>query len=56
MARPTKTEAIAIKKRDEEMLEMDRKNYPLDYISAYFSLSKGRIVQIIKKKKERDGG
>ncbi len=55
MARPNKNEAIAIKKRDDEIVEMKKKGYPLDYISSYFSLSKGRVVQIIKKKGGGDG-
>jgi hypothetical protein len=46
MGRPNKTEAIAKKKRNDEIALMREKGYPLDYIASYFSLSKGRIVQI----------
>ena len=49
--RPTQSEAIAIQKRNEEILAMDQKGYPLDYIAAYYSLSKGRVVNILNKMK-----
>lgn len=48
MARPTKQEAIAIKKRNEDIFAMSVKGYPLDYISSYTGLTKGRVVQILK--------
>lgn len=49
--RPTKKEQAAIAVRDKEIVEMYDKNYPLDYLSTYFGLSKARIVNIYKKNK-----
>ena len=53
MARPTKQESIAIKKRNEEIFAMNEKGYPLDYIASYYNLTKGRVVQILKKESEQ---
>lgn len=53
MARPTKQESIAIKKRNEELFAMSEKGYPLDYIASYYNLSKGRVVQILKKESDQ---
>lgn len=52
MARPNKTKAIAIKKRNKEIVAMDEKGYPLDYLASYSNLTKGRVVQILKKESE----
>jgi len=49
MARPNKKEARIILKRNKIILMMNKKGYPLDYISIFHNLSKGRIVQILKK-------
>jgi len=49
MARPTKQESIAIAKRNTEIFAMNEKGYPLDYIASYYNLTKGRVVQILKK-------
>ena len=54
MARPNKTEAIAIKKRDGDIVAMNLKGYPLDYIASFCNLTKGRVVQILKKKSEQE--
>jgi hypothetical protein len=54
MARPTKSEAVAIKKRDEGIIAMNEKGYPLDYIASYCNLTKSRIVQILKKIKTNE--
>lgn len=51
--RPNKNEAIAIKKRNEDIVIMDKKRYPLDYIASYHNLTKGRVVQIVKEEAER---
>lgn len=48
MARPTKKESIAIIKRNVEIVAMETKGYPLDYICSYFGLTKGRVSQILK--------
>ena len=47
--RPSKKQQIAIEKRDKELIKMSQDGYPLDYIASYFSISKGRVVQIISK-------
>lgn len=54
MSRPTKQEAVAIHKRNNKMLAMDQKGYPLDYIATFFNLTKGRVVQILKLKVEEE--
>ena len=54
MARPNKAQAVIIQKRNDEIVEMLKKGYPMDYIYNYFSLTKGRLSQIIKKLK-KDG-
>ena len=51
MARPNKKEAIVIEKRNQELLTMIEKGYPIDYICSFFGLSKGRVSQIVKQKK-----
>ena len=53
MPRPTKQEAIAIRKRNDDVLAMDQKGYPLDYIASFYNLTKGRVVQILKRIKEQ---
>ena len=53
MARPNKNKAIAIKKRNDDILLMDQKGYPLDYIASFYNLTKGRVVQILKKQSEK---
>ncbi len=53
MARPTKQESIAISKRNAEIFAMSEKGYPLDYIASFYNLTKGRVVQILKKESER---
>ena len=53
MARPNKREAIVIQKRDQELLTMVEKGYPIDYICSYFNLSKGRVSQIIKNREKK---
>ena len=53
MPRPTKQEAIAIRKRNDDILAMDQKGYPLDYIASFYNLTKGRVVQILKKQSEK---
>ncbi len=53
MPRPTKQEAIAIHKRNDDILVMDQKGYPLDYIASFYNLTKGRVVQILKKESVR---
>lgn len=53
MARPTKNEAIAIRKRNEDIVAMSVKGYPLHYISSFYNLTKGRVVQILKKESEK---
>ena len=53
MPRPTKQEAIAIRKRNDDILSMDQKGYPLDYIASFYNLTKGRVVQILKKQSEK---
>ena len=50
MARPNKHQASVIKKRNMAILAMDKRGYPLDYIASFYSLTKGRVVQIIGKK------
>ena len=50
--RPNKNEAIAIKKRNDDIVAMDAKGYPLDYIASFYNLTKGRVVQILKKESE----
>jgi hypothetical protein len=52
--RPTKTEALAIAKRDVAIIAMDKNGYPRDYIAAYSGLTEGRIAQIISKNKGRE--
>ena len=52
MARPTKIEAIAKQKRDDLIFFQNEKGYPLDYIASFHNLTKGRIVQILKKSKK----
>ena len=52
IGRPDKVEAIAIKKRNEELVAMDEKGYPLDFLANYFNLTKGRVVQILKEEEE----
>lgn len=52
MPRPTKKEAMAIRKRNDDILSMDQKGYPLDYIASFYNLTKGRVVQILKKESE----
>ena len=52
--RPNKNEAIAIKKRNEELVAMKQKGYPLDYLASYHNLTKGRVIQIIKKIKDNE--
>jgi len=52
MARPTQVEAIANKMRDNEILKKAEDGYPLDYLALFYKLTKGRIVQIIKRKKD----
>lgn len=54
MARPNKQQSIIIQKRNEEIADMLKKGYPNDYIYNYFSLTKGRLSQIIKKMKKDD--
>jgi hypothetical protein len=54
MTRPTKSEAIVIQKRNKEILEMEKKGYPRDYICNYFGLSKGRLSLILKKIKRNN--
>jgi len=49
--RPEKSEAIAIAKRNREIIKMS-KRYPIDYIAAYYGLTKGRVSQIIKQAKK----
>ena len=51
MARPTKAQSIVIQKRNEEILAMVEKGYPMDYIYNYFGLTKGRLSQILKRLK-----
>lgn len=53
MPRPTKHEAVIIAKRNEEILIMDEKGYPLDYITSYYGITKGRVVQILKEMKQK---
>ena len=53
IGRPNKNEAIAIKDRNRDIIAMDNKGYPLDYISSYHNLTKGRVVQIIKKEAKK---
>lgn len=48
MARPNKNQAAVIKKRNQVIYNMDKKGYPLDYIAFFFTLTKGRVVQIIQ--------
>lgn len=48
MARPTKAQQAANTIRDKDILDMHQKNYPLEYIAAYYNLSKTRVVRIIK--------
>lgn len=55
MARPTKNEAIAIRKRNDTIVAMSVKGYPLDYIASFYNLTKGRVVQILKKEKVEEG-
>ena len=52
IGRPTKKEAIIIQQRDKELLAFFDKGYPVDYICAYFNLTKGRVSQIINKRKK----
>ena len=49
MARPNKHQASVIKKRNMAILAMDKRGYPLDYIASFYSLTKGRVVQILKR-------
>ena len=51
--RPNKNEAIAIQKRDEQIVAMDQKGYPLDYIASFHNLTKGRVVQILKAERKK---
>jgi hypothetical protein len=51
--RPNRNEAIAKRKRDEIIFNQDEKGYPLDYIASFHNLTKGRVVQILKKESER---
>ena len=44
--RPTKKDLIAVARRDKEIVEMHEKGYPLDYIAAFFNISKQRVFQI----------
>jgi len=48
MARPTKKEGLIFKIRDRKIIKMIDKNYPLPYVSTFFNLSTGRLVQIYK--------
>lgn len=48
MARPNKNQSTVINKRNQVIYNMNKKGYPLDYIAFFFTLTKGRIVQIIK--------
>ena len=54
--RPTKTQTIAIRKRDEDIADKSKKGYPLDYIASLYNLSKGRVVQILKKEASKVEG
>ena len=47
--RPSKKQEAIIAVRNKEIVEMYRKNFPLDYMVAYFNLSKSTIVNIYKK-------
>ena len=51
--RPNKNEAIAKRKRDKTIFSQDEKGYPLDYIASFHNLTKGRVVQILKKESRR---
>lgn len=51
--RPNKNEAIAIKKRNEQIVGMNEKGYPLDYLASFHNLTKGRVVQILKNESEK---
>lgn len=60
MARPNKTQAIAIRNRDKLIFNQDKRGYPLDYLASFHNLTKGRIIQILKnesdeKKKVEEG-
>jgi hypothetical protein len=50
-----KTDADRLVKRkiQESIINMSGKGYPLDYIASFHNLTKGRIVQILKKETER---
>lgn len=48
---PTKIEALANQKRDNQIVMMNVKGFPLEYIAGVFNISKSRIVHILKKKK-----
>ena len=53
MTRPNKKQTIIIEKRNRDILEMEKKGYPRDYICSYFGLSKGRLSLILKKIKQK---
>jgi DNA invertase Pin-like site-specific DNA recombinase len=54
IGRPTKKEQATIDKRDQDILEMETKGYPRDYIQNYYGLTKGQVSKIIKKMKQKN--
>ena len=52
MAKPTAKEQAIIDNRNKDILEMDKKGYPREYICSYYKLSKGRVSLILKKLKQ----
>ena len=50
MARPNRVEALMKQKRDNQIVMMKFRGFPLDYIAATYNISKGRVVQILRRK------
>lgn len=50
MARPNRIEALMKQKRDNQIVLMKERGFPLDYIAATYNISRGRVVQILQRK------
>jgi hypothetical protein len=51
--RPNRTRALAIAKRDAEIMKMEKANYPRDFIAAFAGIKESRLTQIINKGREK---